>query len=43
MVENVNKAKMKILSERNFLLTIILRVRRIEERKPIVWARPIVY
>ena len=34
IVRNVNKAKMKMQTERNLLLLMILRRRRREERKP---------
>ena len=34
MVGNINKAKMKMLAERDWLLIKILRGRRKEERKP---------
>ena len=38
---NINKAKIKMLKERDLLLIIILRGRRIEKRKPIVWVRQV--
>ena len=34
MVENINKAKIKMLAERDWLLIKILRERRNEEKKP---------
>ena len=41
MVGNINKAKMKMVAERDLLLIIILRGRRREKRKPRVWVRQV--
>ena len=41
MVGNINKAKMKMLAERDLLLKIILRGRRRENRKHRAWVRQV--
>ena len=41
IVENINKAKIKRLTERDLLLIMILRERRREKRKPRVWVWPV--
>ena len=41
MVGNINRAKLKMLAERDLLLIKILRGRRREKRKPRVWVRQI--
>ena len=41
MVGNINKAKTKMVAQRDLLLIIILRGRRREKRKPRVWVRQV--
>ena len=41
IVGNINRAKMKMLAERDLLLIIILTGRRREKRKPRVWVRQV--
>ena len=39
MVGNINKAKMKMFTDKDLLLVIILRKRRKEKRKPQLWVK----
>ena len=41
MVGNINKAKIKMVAERDLLLIIILREKRRKKRKPRVWVRQV--
>ena len=41
MVENINKAKMKMLAKRDFSLIKILSGRRREKKTPRVWVKQV--